>query len=270
MNYSETLTYIKNIIDFKPKIGIILGTGLGHMVDKIKIEKSISYEEIPGFLKPTVHGHGGNLIFGYLSGKPIVAMQGRNHFYEGHSMKEITYPIRILKLLGIHTLITSNAVGGMNEKFNIGDIMLVNDHINFLSNNPLIGKNEDDFGPRFLDVSEIYDREIIEHTKKYCYNNDISIHEGVLTMITGPTYETKAEYKWLRSMGADAVGMSTIPEILVAHHSNLKCFSMSLITDLGVPGKIVKITHEEVLEEARKASYKMEKIVQEIVKKFGN
>lgn len=269
MNYKETLDFIKSKTSFSPKIGIILGSGLGSAVKNIKIETSIPYEEIPGFLKPTVEGHSGNLIFGYMSGKPIIAMQGRNHFYEGHSMKEITYPIRIMKLLGIHTLITSNATGGMNEKFEIGDVMLVNDHINFLSDNPLIGENEDEFGPRFLDISSIYNKDMIEHAKKFCYNNEIKIHEGILTMITGPTYETKAEYRFLRSIGADAVGMSTIPEILVAHHCGLKCFSMSLITDLGVPGKIVQITHEEVIEEAAKAEPKMISIVEDIVKNFS-
>lgn len=269
MNYNETLDFIKSKTSFYPKIGLVLGTGLGGAVNKIKIETSIPYEEIPGFLKPTIKGHGGNLIFGYMSGKPIVAMQGRNHYYEGHSMQEITYPIRIMKFLGIHTLITSNATGGMKEDMEIGDIMFVNDHINMMGDNPLLGPNDDRLGPRFLDVSKIYDRDMISHAKRFSFNNNIKVHEGVLTALSGPTYETPAEYKWLRIIGADAVGMSTIPEMLVAKHMGLKCFAMSLITDLGIIGKIVEISHDEVIEEAGKAEPKMISIVEDLVKNFA-
>jgi|TARA_B110000908_G_C10230781_1_gene440453 purine-nucleoside phosphorylase len=269
MNYKETLDFIKSKISFNPKIGIILGSGLGSAIKNIKIELSIPYEDIPGFLKPTVKGHSGNLIFGYMSGKPIVAMQGRNHFYEGYSMKEITYPIRIMKFLGIHTLITSNATGGMNENFEIGDIMLVNDHINMMGDNPLLGKNDDDLGPRFLDMSKVYNKELISHAKRFSLNNNIKVHDGVLTALSGPTYETPAEYKHLRIIGADAVGMSTIPEVIVAHHMGIKCFSMSLITDLGVIGKIIEISHEDVIKEAAIAEPKMILIVEDLVKNFA-
>jgi len=196
-------------------------------------------------------------------------MQGRNHFYEGYSMKEITYPIRIMKFLGIHTLITSNATGGMNENFEIGDIMLVNDHINMMGDNPLLGKNDDDLGPRFLDMSKVYNKELISHAKRFSLNNNIKVHDGVLTALSGPTYETPAEYKHLRIIGADAVGMSTIPEVIVAHHMGIKCFSMSLITDLGVIGKIIEISHEDVIKEAAIAEPKMILIVEDLVKNFA-
>lgn len=269
MDYKKTIDFIKSKTSFHPKVGLVLGSGLGGAVKNIKIETTIPYEEIPGFLKPTIKGHGGNLIFGYMSGKPIVAMQGRNHYYEGHSMKEITYPIRIMKLLGIHTLITSNATGGMKEDMEIGDIMFVNDQINLMGDNPLLGPNDDKLGPRFLDVSKIYDKGMISHAKRFAFNNDIKVHEGVLTAISGPTYETPSEYKWLRIIGSDAVGMSTIPEMLVAKHMGLKCFAMSLITDLGIIGKIVEISHDEVIEEAGKAEPKMISIVEDLVKTFG-
>ena len=204
-----------------------------------------------------------------MNAKPIVAMQGRNHYYEGHSMIEITYPIRIMKMLGIHTLITSNATGGMKEDMEIGDIMFVNDHINMMGDNPLLGPNDDELGPRFLDVSKVYDKEMISHAKRFSFNNNIKVHEGVLSALSGPTYETPSEYKWLRIIGADAVGMSTIPEMLVAKHMGLRCFAMSLITDLGIIGKIVEISHEEVIEEAAKAEPKMISILEDLIKNFA-
>lgn len=269
MDYNKTIEYIRTITDFQPKIGIVLGSGLGNVVDDIKVECILPYQTIPGFIKPTIEGHSGNLIFGYLETKPVVAMQGRNHYYEGHSMQEITFPIRILKLLGIHTLITSNATGGMNERYEIGDIMIVNDHINLMGDSPLIGPNDEKFGTRFPDMSKSYNREIIDYALKHALNEDIKVHEGVLAALAGPTYETPAEYRFLRIIGADAVGMSTIPEVIVATHMGLKCFSMSLITDLGIPGKIVEVTHEEVQRQAEKAAPKMVSIVKKIVSKFA-
>ena len=269
MNYKAAVDYIKLKTTFVPKTLIILGSGLGSVAKNIDTECTIPYKDIPGFIQPTIEGHTGNLIFGYLKGKPIVAMQGRNHFYEGHSMQEITFPIRVLKLLGASTLITSNAVGGMKEIYEIGDIMIVNDHINLMGTNPLIGPNDDTFGPRFPDMSKVYNRDMIDYAKKVSLNEGIKVYEGVLTALPGPTYETKAEYKWLHTIGADAVGMSTIPEVIVANHTGMKCFSLSLITDLGVMGKIVEISHEEVQKEAAKAAPKMEFIVSKVVENFG-
>jgi purine-nucleoside phosphorylase len=269
MNYNETINFIRENTNFQPKIGIILGSGLGNVIKDMEIECSLPYETIPGFIKPTIEGHSGNLIFGYLEGNPVVAMQGRNHYYEGHTMQEITFPVRIMKLLGIHTLITSNATGGMNERYEIGDIMIVNDHINLMGDSPLIGPNDESFGTRFPDMSKTYNREIIDYALKYALNSDIKVHEGILLALAGPTYETPAEYRFLRIIGADAVGMSTIPEVIVGVHMGLRCFSMSLITDLGIPGKIVEITHEEVQREAEKAAPKMVSIVKEIVSKFA-
>jgi purine-nucleoside phosphorylase len=266
--YNETIEFIRSKTQFVPKIGIVLGSGLGNVADDIQIECKLSYNEIPGFIGTTIPGHHGNLIFGYLEGTPIVAMQGRNHYYEGHTMQQITYPIRIMKLLGIERLITSNATGGMNERYEIGDIMFVNDHINLMNGNPLIGPNDENFGPRFLDVSKVYDSEMIEVAKKHAINENIKVHEGVLVALTGPAYETPAEYRFLRIIGADAVGMSTIPEVLVGRHMGLKVFSMSLITDLGIPGKIVEITHEEVQQVAAVTATKMGSIVRYLVKHY--
>lgn len=269
MDYNTTLSYIRSKTDFIPRTGIILGSGLGDVADEIETVCELPYESIPGFLKTTIVGHKGNLIFGYLEGKPVVAMQGRNHFYEGYTMKQITFPIRIMKLLGVKTLITSNATGAMNERYNIGDIMLVNDHINLMGTNPLIGPNEDEFGIRFPDMSKVYNREIIEYAKKEALYEGIKVHEGVLTALPGPTYETPAEYKWLGTIGADCVGMSTIPEVIVAVHCGIECFSMSLVTDLGIQGKIVEISHEDVQREANIAAPKMVFIVKKVVEKFG-
>ena len=265
MDYNTTINYLESKTQIKPLIGIILGSGLGDMVASIEVGISIPYKEIPGFIAPTIEGHSGNLIFGYIGDTPIIAMQGRNHYYEGHTMKEITYPIRIMGLLGIKTLITSNAVGGLNEKYEVGDIMIVNDHINLMGDNPLLGPNEDQFGIRFLDMSSVYDKELIKTAKKIALDKNINIHEGILTALSGPTYETPAEYRWLRKTGADCTGMSTIPEIITAHHMGIKCFSLSLVTNTGVPGKIKKNTHEEVQREAQKASSNMSYIVKNLI-----
>src|SRR5210317_182329 len=269
MDYENAVDFIKSKTKFQPNIGIVLGSGLGDVAKDIVLECSIPYEEIAGFLKPTIEGHNGNLIFGYLCDKPIVAMQGRNHFYEGHLMQEITFPIRVMKLLGAETLITSNATGGMNEKFEIGDIMIVTDHINMMGTNPLVGPNDERFGTRFPDMSKVYNRKMIDYAKKEALNNDIKVYEGVLTALSGPTYETPSEYRWLRTTGADAVGMSTIPEVIVANHCGMKCFSMSLITNTGVPGSIVETSHEEVQKVARNSANKMKYIVKKVVEKFG-
>ena len=265
--YNETLNYINKFTYTRPKIGLVLGSGLGDVANDIDITATIPYKDIPGFIAPTIEGHSGNLIFGALDGVPVVALQGRNHYYEGYTMQEITYPIRILKMLGIERLITSNATGGMNPNFEIGDVMFVNDHINLMGDNPLLGPNDDSMGPRFLDVSAAYDKEMIEVAKQ-C-GVDIRTHEGVLIAVSGPNYETPAEYRYMSIIGGDAVGMSTIPEVLVARHTGVKVFSMSLITDLGVAGKIVEITHEEVQRVANESADKMSLIVKHIVSHFG-
>jgi purine-nucleoside phosphorylase len=262
----ETAAYIQSKIDFKPDTGIILGTGLGGLVEQINIKHSISYEDIPNFRLSTVEGHSGKLIFGELSGRKVVVMQGRFHYYEGYTLQEVTFPVRVMKFLGVKQLFVSNASGGMNPDFEVGDLMILNDHINFFGSNPLIGKNIPELGPRFPDMSEVYDKVLIEQVKKIAAANAIKIQEGVYLGLSGPTFETPAEYKMLRIWGADAVGMSTVPEIIVARHMNMTCFAISIITDLGVPGKIEKITHEEVQRVAAIAEKKMTFLFKELVK----
>jgi purine-nucleoside phosphorylase len=262
----ETVTSIQSKISFEPEIGIILGTGLGGLVEQINIKHSISYEDIPNFRLSTVEGHSGKLIFGELSGKNVVVMQGRFHYYEGYSKEEVTFPVRVMKFLGVKQLFVSNASGGMNPEFEVGDLMILKDHINFFGTNPLIGKNIPELGPRFPDMSEVYDKVLIERVKKIAITNSIKIQEGVYLGLSGPTFETPAEYKMLRIWGADAVGMSTVPEIIVARHMNITCFAISIITDLGVPGKIEKITHEEVQRVASIAEKKMTFLFKELIK----
>ncbi len=262
----ETAAFIQSKISFKPETGIILGTGLGGLVDQINIKHSISYEDIPNFRISTVEGHTGKLIFGELSGKNVVVMQGRFHFYEGYTLQEVTFPVRVMKFLGVKQLFVSNASGGMNPDYEVGDLMILNDHINFFSTNPLIGKNIAELGPRFPDMSEVYNRVLIERVKKIATSNSIKVHEGVYIGLPGPTFETPAEYRMLRIWGADAVGMSTVPEIIVARHMDITCFAISIITDLGVPGKIEKITHEEVQRIAAIAERKMTLLFKELIK----
>jgi purine-nucleoside phosphorylase len=261
----ETVDFIKERITEKPYAGIILGTGLGGLVDQIDINTSVPYAEIPNFPVSTVEGHAGKLIFGRLGGKEIVAMQGRFHFYEGYPMEVVTFPVRVLKLLGIELLILSNASGGLNPTFEVGDIMLITDHINLMGANPLQGPNID-LGPRFPDMSEPYNFELIEKAKTLALKNHIKVKEGVYISSSGPTYETPAEYNYFRLIGGDAVGMSTVPEVIVARHMGLTCFAVSVITDLGVKGKIMKITHREVIEAANAAEPKVALIVSELLK----
>jgi len=264
----ETATAIKNKISFTPEIGIILGTGLGGLVEEINIIHTIPYENIPNFPVSTVEGHSGKLIFGELGGKNVVAMQGRFHFYEGYTMQQVTFPVRVMKLLGIQKLFVSNASGGVNPDFEIGDLMIINDHINFFPSNPLIGKNITELGPRFPDMSEAYSKELIAKAKKVASENKIKVQEGVYLGLSGPTFETPAEYQMIRNMGADTVGMSTVPEVIVARHMNIPCFAISIITDLGVAGKIVKITHEEVLEVAAQSEKKMTLLMKKMMKEL--
>ncbi|MEA1873752.1 MAG: purine-nucleoside phosphorylase [Bacteroidota bacterium] len=251
-----TVNFIKGKTSVQPEVGIILGTGLGGLVDEIDITDSLSYEDIPNFPVSTIEGHSGRLIFGHLNGKAIVAMQGRFHYYEGYDMKKLTFPVRIMKFLGIKYLFVSNASGGVNPDFEIGDLMLINDHINLLPN-PLIGKNENDLGPRFPDMSKTYDQSLIEKAKSIAKQHGIKLQEGVYTATSGPTFETPSEYKYFRIIGSDTVGMSTVPEVIIARHMEIPVFAISIITDLGVPGKIVEISHEEVQKVAVKAEKKM-------------
>lgn len=264
----KTISKIKSLTDFVPETGIILGTGLGGLVNEIDVKCAIPYSEIPHFPTSTVQGHSGKLIFGILGGKNVVAMQGRFHFYEGYNMQEITYPVRILKLLGIKRLFLSNAAGGTNPEFEIGEIMLIRDHINLMPSNPLIGHNEENFGPRFPDMSEAYDREMFKQAKAIATTNHIRVKEGVYAALSGPCFETPAEYKYIQIIGGDAVGMSTVPEVIVARHMGIPCFAVSIITDLGIDGKIVEVSHEEVQLVAKAAEPKMTLIIKELLKLY--
>lgn len=260
----ESVKYIQKKAPIKPQTGIILGTGLGGLTKEINIKYNIPYSDIPNFPVSTVEGHRGELIFGTLSGKNVVAMHGRFHLYEGYSLEEVTFPIRVLKYLGIELLILSNASGGLNHDFEVGDIMIITDHINLITN-PLIGKNEPEFGPRFVDMSEAYDKKVINKATKIARYNSIKYQTGVYACVTGPTYETPAEYKFIQTIGADAVGMSTVPEVIVARHMNITCFAVSVISDLGVPGKIIEISHSDVIDAARHVEPKMTIIIKELI-----
>jgi len=264
--FKESVAYIQSKTQVKPTIGIILGTGLGGLVKEIEVIDEIPYGEIPHFPLSTVESHQGKLIFGKLGGKSVVAMQGRFHYYEGYTMQQVTYPVRVMKLLGIEKLFVSNASGGVNPNFEIGEIMIINDHINLLPN-PLIGKNLDEMGPRFPDMSEPYDPTLIATALEIAKANNIKVSTGVYTALTGPTLETPAEYFYVRNIGADAVGMSTIPEIIVARHMEIPCFAISIITDLGVPGKIKKVSVQDVIAVANRQEPKMTLIMKELIKK---
>jgi purine-nucleoside phosphorylase len=261
----EAVAYLSSQTEIVPEIGVILGTGLGGLVNEIEVIDEVSYENIPHFPVSTVESHSGKLIFGKLGGKQVVAMQGRFHFYEGYDLKEVTFPVRVMKLLGIKRLIVSNASGGVNPDFQVGEIMVINDHIDFFPGNPLIGKNIDELGPRFPDMSEPYDAEMVALAQKIAEEKNIRLATGVYLGLTGPTLETPAEYKMVRVMGADAVGMSTVPEVIVARHMEIPCFAISIITDLGVPGKIKKVSVEDVIAVASKQEPKMTEIIKELI-----
>jgi purine-nucleoside phosphorylase len=261
---TETVSFLKNKTDFIPEFGIILGTGLGGLAKEIKPELTLNYEDIPNFPVSTVESHHGKLIFGYIDGKRVIAMKGRFHFYEGYTMEQVTFPVRVMKLLGIKTLFISNASGGLDPDFEVGDLMVINDHINLIPN-PLIGKNLDEFGPRFHDMSEPYNTKIIELAWNLAVTLGIKLRIGTYAVVTGPSLETPAEYKFLRTIGADAVGMSTVPEAIVANHMGIPVFAISIITDMGVPGKIKKVSLEEIVAVAEKAEPKMTKLMKELI-----
>ena len=264
----ETANFLLAKMPIRPKTGIILGTGLGNLVTQMDIEMEIPYETIPNFPVSTVEGHKGKLILGKLGGVEVLAMQGRFHFYEGYDMKAVTFPVRVMKALGIKNLLVSNAAGGMHPDFEIGDLMIITDHINLFPEHPLRGKNFEELGPRFPDMSEAYCKDFIVKAKQIAERNHIKVVEGVYVGTSGPTFETPAEYRYFRAIGGDAVGMSTVPEVIVANHAGMKCFGISIITDLGVPGKIVEVSHEEVQKIGDSAQPLMTQIMKELVKEI--
>jgi purine-nucleoside phosphorylase len=264
----ESAAFIQSKTSIKPSIGIILGTGLGGLVKEINVIDTISYENIPNFPVSTVESHSGKLIFGELGGKKVVAMQGRFHYYEGYSLQQVTFPVRVMKLIGIERLFVSNASGGVNPEFEVGEIMIQDDHINLFPGNPLIGKNIDELGPRFPDMSDPYDPSMISLAKQIASENNIKVSVGTYAGLTGPTLETPAEYRYVRNIGADAVGMSTVPEVIVARHMEIPCFAISIITDLGVPGKIQKVSVQDVIEVASRQEPKMTLIMRELISRI--
>ena len=249
----EAVKFLKKKYATQPRIGIILGSGLGNFTSGIEVDESVAYEDIPHFPVSTVIGHKGQLIFGSVAGKPVVAMAGRFHYYEGYSPQDIVFPVRVMKLLGIETLLISNAAGAVNPEYKVGDLMVIRDHISFFTPNPLIGKNAEEFGPRFPDMSAPYDADLIEKAKKIAADNNFILHEGVYAGVTGPTFETKAEYRLIKVVGGDVVGMSTVQETIVANHMGLPVFAVSVVTDLGIREENNIITHEEVLAAAKNA-----------------
>jgi len=256
----EAVSYIRKRIPETPDTAIILGTGLGKIVDHLEVEHVVDYESIPHFPVSTVEGHEGKLISGLLGKKRVLVMQGRFHYYEGYEMQEVIFPIRVMKFLGIKTLVVSNAAGGMNPDFEIGDIMVINDHI-CLMPNPLLGKHDPEFGARFPDMSQTYDPVLLENARDLSKQLQIPIREGCYVGVTGPTLETPKEYQYMRIIGGDAVGMSTVPEVIAAHQMGIRIFAASVITDLGVPGKIQKLTHNDVIEAAEKTAPKLTKLI---------
>jgi purine-nucleoside phosphorylase len=261
----ETVSFIKAKIDFTPEYGVILGSGLGGFTEEITIEYVLPYDEIPNFPISTVQGHKGALVFGTIGTKKVVAMQGRFHFYEGYSMKEVTFPVRVMKYLGIQKLIVSNASGGVNSNYKVGSIVIIKDHINFMPEHPLRGKNEERFGPRFVNMSQPYSVEMIAKAKAIAQEFNIEIHDGVYLGLQGPTFETLAEYKMVKILGADCVGMSTVPEVIVARHMELETFGVSIITDMGNEESILTISHDEVLQAAKGAEPNLRKLVKELI-----
>ncbi|HEV3412254.1 MAG TPA: purine-nucleoside phosphorylase [Puia sp.] len=261
----EAVRAIRSRCALHPRVGIVLGSGLGNLAREIVVEQEIAYESIPHFPVATVEGHNGNLIFGRLSGQPVVVLSGRFHFYEGYSPQQVVFPIRVLKFLGVETLLVSNAAGGMNAAFRVGDLMIIRDHISLFTVNPLLGRNEDGLGPRFPDMSEPYSRELIRKAKVVAERLEIAVWEGVYAGVTGPTFETRAEYKLLHIAGGDAVGMSTVQEVIAARHLGMAVFAMSVITDLGIREEDNLITHEEVLAAAAAAEPRLAGIFKGLV-----
>ncbi len=265
-HFRETMEYIRRYYQGNVEVGIVLGTGLGRLAENIEKEVQLAYNFIPHFPISTVESHFGRLIFGTLGGKKVVAMQGRFHYYEGYTMYQITYPIRIMKLLGAHTLLLSNAAGALNLTYKLGDLMVIRDHINLLPENPLRGINLDQFGPRFPDMSQPYDRTLIAKAHTIAQNLGISLQEGVYAAVQGPNLETAAEYRYLRIIGADVVGMSTVPECIVANHMGMRVFAMSIVTDIGDPDNLKPVSLEEIIHVSNQAEPKLTQIFTELLK----
>ena len=265
---NETVNVIRKKVAGDFPVGIILGTGLGGLVKEIKVEYQFDYGELPHFPLSTVESHNGKLIFGTIGDKKVVAMQGRFHYYEGYSMQQITYPVRVMKFLGVKILLVSNACGGMNPQFSRGDIMIMTDHINFLGDNPLIGKNEDELGPRFPDMSEPYSNDLIKIAENAALENKVKVQKGIYIAVPGPNLETKAEYRFLRATGADVVGMSTVPENIVANHMGMKVLGISIITDECFPDSLKPVNVDEIIATAMEAEPKMTLIMKEVINKL--
>ncbi len=264
----ETVNYLKNKGIKTPDYGIVLGTGLGSLVNIIDVKIKIPYKKIPNFPVSTVSGHSGTLIFGSIGGKTILAMQGRFHYYEGWDMKQVVFPIRVMKYLGVENLIVSNASGGVNPDFKVGDIMIITDHINMMPVHPLRGKNDNRFGSRFVDMHEPYNLKMITCFESIAKSLDIKIQKGIYLALQGPTFETPAEYKMVRLMGADSVGMSTVPEVIVAKHMGMNCFGLSVITDLGIEGHIEEVSHEAVQLAAKSSEKEIGNLVETFILQY--
>ena len=264
----ETVSFIKEKTNFTPEYGVILGSGLGNFTEDIQIEFSLPYSEIPNFPVSTVEGHKGALVFGTIGDKKVVAMQGRFHFYEGYSMKEVTFPIRVMKYLGVQKLVVSNASGGVNPNYEVGSIVILKDQINMMPEHPLRGKNDERFGPRFLNMSEPFSNNMISVAKALAKNLKIKVQDGIYLGLQGPTFETLAEYKMVKILGADCVGMSTVPEVIVARHMDIECFGLSVITDMGNEESIESVSHDEVLEAAKKAEPNVRRLIKELILKY--
>ncbi|AWH83643.1 purine-nucleoside phosphorylase [Flavobacterium album] len=264
----QTVKYIAEKTNFTPRYGVILGSGLGGFTDDIEVGFTLPYNEIPNFPVSTVEGHKGALIFGKIAGNNVVAMQGRFHYYEGYSMQEVTFPVRVMKYLGVEKLIVSNASGGVNPFYKVGDIVLIYDHINMMPEHPLRGKNDERFGPRFVNMGEPYSRKMINKAKEIAIEQGVDVKDGIYLGLQGPTFETLSEYRMVKVLGADCVGMSTVPEVIVARHMDMEVFGISVITDMGQEDSIDNVNHDEVLIAAKNAEPKVRALIKELIIKY--
>lgn len=264
----ETVDFIIEQTQFKPEYGVILGSGLGSFTEDIDIKYVLEYSSIPNFPVSTVQGHKGALVFGTIGNKNVVAMQGRFHYYEGYDMKQVTFPVRVMKHLGIEKLIVSNASGGVNPSYKVGSVVIIKDHINMMPEHPLRGKNDERFGPRFLNMSEPYSKAMMAKAKEIANIMSLEIHDGVYLGLQGPTFETLAEYRMVKALGADCVGMSTVPEVIVARHMDMECFGLSVITDMGDEENIDEVNHEEVLKAAKAAEPVVRTLIKELIMQY--
>lgn len=264
----QTVQYIKEKTGYTPEYGVILGSGLGGFTQDINIEFTLPYNEIPNFPVSTVEGHKGALVFGKIGEKKVVAMQGRFHYYEGYSMQEVTFPVRVMKYLGVEKLVVSNASGGVNRDYHVGSVVIIKDHVNLMPEHPLRGKNDPRFGPRFVNMSEPYSHAMMHKAKEIAYELEIDVKDGVYLGLQGPTFETLAEYRMVKALGCDCVGMSTVPEVIVARHMELETFGVSVITDMGNEESIGTITHQEVLEAAKQAEPLVRKLIRELILRY--